>query len=83
MSDVGGACPFIPELPLSDTFVFVIWLFHLNHQLFSRLENHSTVSLFVLVTRYILVLISSNLINCIPGCINKDKGVVEMALVLG
>ena len=57
-----------------------VWLwvirFHPSHRLFSLLISHSTVSLtvFLLVIRYFVVLILSNLVNG-----NKNNGVSETA----
>ena len=49
----------------------MLWVirFHPSHRLFSRLRNHSTVSLTILlVIRYLFVLISSNLVNRLTRC---------------
>ena len=62
--------------PFSKGRIFLLIHCHQSHRLFSRLRNHSTVSLTIpLGYWYILVLISSNLVNHIPGC--KQKRVAE------
>ena len=59
--------------------VCTFWVIHFqqSHQLFSRLINHSTVSLTIPLGDYCMyfwgVLISSDLVNCITRCKQKQR----------
>lgn len=73
-SFIGAVLPIIPSAPDPAESAPFYCVFHPNHRLISRLENHSTASeLFLLVMRYFWVLSLSNLINRVHGCKQKNK----------
>ena len=60
--------------------IFWVIRFHPSHRWFSRLRNHFTVSLIIpLGDSVFLALISSNLINLIPGCKQHYSKVIFFA----